>query len=67
MTVYCGSSNNAYYNKTKIELNGTIVAQGGDYVAAKYTFAVTDNCTIVLSNNPYINDYYYTAAITMPA
>lgn len=65
VTVYCGGTI-ASKELCKITLNGTTVAQGTTSAAAEYTFAVTDNCTVVLSKNTIVL-YYYTAAITMPA
>ena len=59
VTVYCLGGSSAYIN-----LNGTTVAQGTSSKDAEYTFAVTDNCTIVLSQVPF--SHYY-ADITMPA
>lgn len=58
VTVFCGGKS-AYIN-----LNGTTVAQTSSSTGADYTFAVTDNCTIVLSQVPF--SHYY-ADITMPA
>lgn len=58
VTVYC-SGGSSYIN-----LNGTTVAQGAQSSGAEYTFAVTDNCTIVLS---LVSFSGYHADITMPA
>lgn len=63
VTVYCSSSGRK--SKCEITLNGTTVAKGSNAYPAEYTFAATDNCTIVLSKIFW--DDYYTAAITMPA
>ena len=62
VTVYCDAMFSAFYEDTKITLNGTTVAQGTTDATAEYTFAVTDNCTIVITGSNY-----FTAAITMPA
>lgn len=64
--VYCGSSN-SFIVRTKITLNGTTVAQGTSDAGAEYTFAVTDNCSIVISRKSVSGYIYYIADITMPA
>ena len=64
VTVHCGSPTSANKPKATITLNGTTVAQGTSSAAAEYTFAVTDNCTIVITIK---SGLYFTAAITMPA
>lgn len=63
VTVYCGASHSNNRTKCKITLNGTTVAQGTSSAGAKYTFAVTDNCGIVI----ILEKNAYNAAITMPA
>lgn len=65
VTVYCSSSQSSYFTKCEITLNGTTVAKGTKGSPPEYTFAATDNCTIVLSKTSWYN--YFTAAITMPA
>ena len=65
VTVYCSSK--VRPNMSKITLNGTTVAQGGKESPAEYTFAATDNCTIVLSKTSASQYSYYSAVITMPA
>lgn len=62
VTVHCGGL--LLQQNSIITLNGTTVAQGTSDAAAEYTFAVTDNCSIVMTK---LNSGYYTAAITMPA
>lgn len=65
--VYCGGYHPVSQEIAYINLNGTNVAQGTTSTAAEYTFAVTDNCTVVLSKGTYYGNEYYSAAITMPA
>ena len=67
VTVYCGSSKSEVMQFCAITLNGTTVAHGAIGSPAEYTFAVTDNCSIVLSRTSMGFGSYYTAAITMPA
>ena len=69
VTVLCGSSfpMPTAQDKLIITLNGTTVAQGGKKSPAEYTFAVTANCSIVLTEKLPSGFPYYTAAITMPA
>ena len=64
VTVHCGGSPITYQKNSYINLNGTTVAQGTTSAAAEYTFAVTSNCTIVLTNK---SNRYFIASITMPA
>ena len=64
VTVLCAARMPANLKNCKITLNGTTVAQGGKESLAEYTFAIADNCTIVLTNK---SDRYYIASITMPA
>ena len=66
VTVYCGSERYQIQALSTITLNGTTVAQGTYSAAAEYTFAVTDSCGVALKRK-LGDDYYYTAAITMPA
>ena len=66
VTVHCGSSNNNNQKNAKINLNGTKVAQGTTSAAAEYTFAVTDNCSIVITPTGFPSAYH-SADITMPA
>ena len=61
VTVHCGDSSSTSQKNSYITLNGTKVAQGTSS-GAEYTFAVTDNCSIVITYNKT-----RTAAITMPA
>ena len=69
VTVHCGSTfpMPTAQNKLIITLNGTTVAQGGKGSPAEYTFAVTANCSIVLTKKLASGFPYYTADITMPA
>ena len=68
VTVRCNSSSSTGKKKCKITLNGTTVAQGTSSAATEYTFAVTSNCRIDISQEVYGDEIiYYTAAITMPA
>lgn len=52
-----------------ITLNGNTVAQGatGTTSEAKYSFTVTDNCSILFTTNGHSDFQCYSAAITMPA
>ena len=59
VTVYCSGA------PSYINLNGTTIAQGTPSRGAEYTFAVTDNCSIVITYN--IFNRILTADITMPA
>ena len=63
VTVHCGGSSSTAQKYATIKLNGTTVAQGTTSAAAEYTFAVTDNCSIVIT----LAKNTYNAAITMPA
>ena len=63
VTVHCGSL--LLQKDSIITLNGTTVAQGTADAAAEYTFAVTDNCSIVLSKTS--QTAVFSADITMPA
>ena len=63
VTVYCGSL--FLQQNSIITLNGTTVAQGTSDAAAEYTFAVTDSCSIVLSETS--PTAVFSADITMPA
>ena len=65
VTVYCSSERQL--KNCKITLNGTTVAQGTTSAGAEYAFAVTDNCTVVLSIGVVMGRTYYYADITMPA
>ena len=67
VTVYCGANYYSIQNNSIITLNGTTVAQGTTDAAAEYTFAVTDNCSIVITKMISGKTLYYTAAITLPA
>ena len=62
VTVHCGGP--LLQQSSIITLNGTTVAQGTSDASAEYTFAVTDNCSIVMTK---LNLGCYTADITMPA
>ena len=63
VTVYCKAF--LYAVTPVIKLNGTIVASAtSSSDSAKYTFAVTENCRIVLAES---DGGDYTADITMPA
>lgn len=66
VTVYCWSDRSSTKSRATITLNGTTVAKGTNSAAAEYTFAVTDNCSIVLKIKSQMGTYY-TADITMPA
>lgn len=66
--VHCSASSSTGNKKCGITLNGTAVAQGASHSPAEYTFAVTSNCSIVISKNTFDEEVVYrTAAITMPA
>ena len=67
--VRCGTATAFFQTFCKITLNGAEVAAGtwDTAGAAKYTFAATDNCKIVMTKNTNMGNPYYTAAITMPA
>ena len=64
VTVYCSASTSSGMKNCKITLNGTTVAKGARDSPAEYTFAVTNDCSIVLTAS---GSTYYTADITMPA
>ena len=65
VTVYCGSVESVLQKKSIITLNGTTVAQGTSSAEAEYTFAATNNCSIVMTETGSTR-FYYSAAITMP-
>lgn len=65
VTVHCGAGRKDAQTQAYINLNGTRVAKGTTSAAAEYTFAATDNCTIVLSKS--LGGSFYYADITMPA
>ena len=68
VTVHCNASSSLGKKKCEITLNGITVAQGTSDAATEYTFAVTSNCSIAISQEVYGEEtIYYTAAITMPA
>ena len=67
VTVYCWGQRSYEKKRAQIIFNGTTVAQGTVNAAAEYTFAATDNCSIVMEKKLTDESYYYTAAITMPA
>lgn len=71
VTVYCGASLPFLLSAATIKLNGTTVAEGtytnGAAAAAEYTFSVTNNCSIELSQNSNNKFEVFSATITMPA
>ena len=70
VTVYCGASFPFLVRLATIKLNGTTVAEGTltnkEAVAAEYTFSVTNNCSIELSQNSNNGFDVFSATITMP-
>ena len=70
VTVYCGASLPFMLGGATIKLNGTTVAEGtynkGEAAAAEYTFSVTNNCSIELSQNSNNGFEVFSATITMP-
>lgn len=69
VTVIASASNPQNRRNCEITLNGNTVAQGGTGTTsyAKYSFTVTDNCSILFIKNGSSILLYYSAAITMPA
>ena len=66
VTVLCWGVLSYEKKRAQITFNGTTVAQGTSDAAAEYTFAATDNCSIVMKKKLTDDNYYCTAAITMP-
>lgn len=60
------SGSDWFTKQCEIALNGTIVAKGSQTSGARYTFTITDNCSISFVRHSSYTEYY-TAAINMPA